>query len=282
MKNLRNNMAGIRSGGRQGGFSILEVLIALLIASIVISVAFELYLTQHNQLLVQEDVSEIQGNARAAAELLAQEIRNTGFLLPPVVTTMEATDSNPDTLVIKYATPALAGVVLCNDMSSGTDNIQCMGNPLTGLAIGDWVYIYDPDADTGEVFTVTDINNASQTIFHALNPLVRSYPAGSQLFKVKRDRFYIDRSDRAHPNLMIQKIGEAPEVYAENIEHLDFVYYMEDGTSTSMYTNPADVRMIEINVRAKSFRPDLNSPNGEIRKRDFSLKVKLRNFGLSS
>jgi hypothetical protein len=80
---------------------------------------------------------------------------------------------------------------------------------------------------------------------------------------------------------MIQRLGEAPEVFAENIESLDFEYFLEDGTSTSVMANPSLVRMIGIHIVAKSFRPDLNTPNGEQRTRDFTLKVKLRNFGLS-
>ena len=70
-------------------------------------------------------------------------------------------------------------------------------------------------------------------------------------------------------------------MFAENIEALDFEYYLADGTVTNVLTNPALVRMIGINVTAKSLRPELNSPNHEYRTRSYSLKVKLRNFGLS-
>jgi hypothetical protein len=260
----------------------VEILVALIMAAIVISVAFELYLTQHNQLLVQEDVSEIQGNARAAAELLAQEIRKTGFLLPATaVTTIEAADSNPDTLIIKYATAELVGVVLDQPVLSGVDNLVCAGNPINGLEPGDWVFIYDAAADSGEAFIATAIDYSTNTIYHNLNPLIRTYPSGSALYAIERDKFYINHTDAAHPNLMIERLGQAPQVYAENIEHLDFEYYLEDGTMTQMFANPFNVRMIGINVRAKSFRPELNSPDNQYRKRDFSLKVKLRNFGLS-
>ncbi|UCC80922.1 MAG: prepilin-type N-terminal cleavage/methylation domain-containing protein [Candidatus Zixiibacteriota bacterium] len=281
MKKLIEKIAKNNLGNGDSGFTMVEILIALIVASVVISVAFELYITQHNQLLVQEDVSEIQGNARAAAELLAEEIRKTGFLLPGIVTSMEAANSNPDTLVIKYATPKLAGVYLDQPMVTGSDVLRCTGNPLNELVAGDWVFIYDEAADTGEAFVVTDVNYQYSAIYHDLNPLGRAYPAGSALYAIARNKFYVDYSNHANPNLMIERLGQSPEIYAENIEHLDFEYYLEDGTSTTMYANPFDVRMIGINVRAKSLRPELNSPNGDYRKRDFSLKVKLRNFGLS-
>jgi len=80
---------------------------------------------------------------------------------------------------------------------------------------------------------------------------------------------------------MTKRFGNTPELFAENIEALDFEYYLADGTVTNVLANPSLVRMIGINVTAKSLRPELNSPNHQYRTRSYSLKVKLRNFGLS-
>jgi type II secretory pathway pseudopilin PulG len=280
MRNLMKLKAEIRARSGAFGFTMVEILVALIAAAIVISAAFQLYLTQHNQLLVQEDVSEIQANARAAAEMLAEEIRNTGYRLPGIVTTMEAANSNPDTLVIKYATSKLEGVFLADDMSAGYDNLRCTGNPIDQLAPGDWVYVYDQDADTGEAFIATDIDYSTSTIYHGLGTLFRAYPAGSALYSIARDKFYIDRSNQGNPDLMIQRLGQSPAVFAENIETLNFEYFLDDGTSSDVLTDFSRVRMIGITVVARSFRPELNSQNGE-RTRDFTLKVKLRNFGLA-
>jgi Tfp pilus assembly protein PilW len=111
-------------GSKSSGFTVVEILISLFVAGVVVSAAFQLYIAQHNQLLVQEDVSEIQANARAAAELLAEEIRKTGYLLPAIVTHMEAINSDPDTLTIKYAKPMMAGVVLEQDMADEYDKLD--------------------------------------------------------------------------------------------------------------------------------------------------------------
>jgi len=281
MRNLLKQKERFGPSSRASGFTIIEILISLFMASVVIAAAFELFIAQHNQLLVQEDVSEIQANARSAAELLAEEIRKTGYLLPSIVTYMEAANSDPDTLTIKYARPMMAGVILEENMLDESDALNCNGNSLDGLVAGDCVYVYDEAADSGEAFVVTDIDHNTNTVAHDLGPLGRTYPVGSRLFAVERCKFYIDRTDREHPNLMMERIGHTPEVFAENIESLDFEYYLEDGTSTGLMVNPGQVRMIGIHVVAKSFRPDLNSRNGEYRKRDFTLKVKLRNFGLS-
>jgi type II secretory pathway pseudopilin PulG len=281
MINLLNFNKRKIPGSKSSGFTVVEILISLFVAAVVVSVAFELYIAQHNQLLVQEDVSEIQANARAAAELLAEEIRKTGYQLPAIITHMEAVNSDPDTLTIKYAKPMLAGAVLEQNMSDEYDNLDCFGTCLEGLEPGEWVYIYDETSDSGDAFIATEIDYEASVMAHQLAPLNRAYPVGSKLFAVERCKFYIAHSNRNQPNLMIQRLGAAPEVFAENIESLDFEYYLDDGTSTSVLANPSRVRMIGIHVVAKSFRPDLNSPHGEQRKRDFTLKVKLRNFGLS-
>jgi len=282
MRNLLKRRKRADTSNRESGVTIIEVLIGLFMASIVIAAAFELFLTQHNQLLVQEDVSEIQSNARVAAEMLAEEIRKTGYLLPSSVTCIEATDTNPDTLTIRYATPEMAGVVLDQDMDEGLGELRCGGNPITGVAPGDWLYIYDRAGGVGEAFMITGIDFEANTIWHDHNPLSRPYPAGSELLAVEKYSFFIGGStNRASQNLMTRRFGNTPELFAENIEALDFEYYLADGTVTNVLTNPSLVRMIGINVTAKSLRPELNSPDHQYRTRSYSLKVKLRNFGLS-
>lgn len=262
------------------GITVVELLIAIFMASIVLSAAFGLYITQHNQYLVQEDVSDIQGNARSAAELLAGEIRKTGYLLPSIVTPLVTTNSNPDTITIKYATSKLAGAMLSQPMISETDALVCVGNDLSQLSPGDWVYIFDSAANLGEAFIVSDVDNIAMTIAHNLWPLTRTYPQGSRLFTVMGDKFYIDLSDSSHPNLMVQHLGQPAEVYAENIEDLDFLYYYADGSELNQLTNPDSLRMIGIDVTAKSGMENLNRVNGQYRTRNHFLKVKLRNFGL--
>jgi prepilin-type N-terminal cleavage/methylation domain-containing protein len=272
-------------GAQKGdsGFTILEILIALIAAAIIISAALQLYITQHNQLLVQDDVSEIQANARAAAELLAEEIRKTGYRLPGIVTSMEASNSDPDTLIIKYATPKLGNVYLAEDMVTGSYYIRCTGDAINELEPGDWVFIYDEAVDSGEAFIAREIDYEANIIYRGvMGEGGRAYPAGCPLYSIARDKFFISRSnDGGNPNLMIHRLGQHPLVFAENIETLDFEYHLDDGTITNQLTDPNLVRMISINVVARSFRPDQNNEDGHYRTRDFTLKVKLRNFGLS-
>lgn len=261
------------------GVSIVELLIAMFMATILLSSALGLYMTQHNHLLVQEDVSDIQGNVRATAKLLADEIRKTGYLLPSIVTQLEIKDTDPDTIIIRYATSKISGTFLDQDMSSEYGDLVCTGNDLRELSPGDWLYIYNRIADQGEAFVVSGIDYSNRTIEHHSRPLERIYPRGSQLNTVVRNKFYINLADSSNLNLMIERLGQQPEIYAENIEGLDFTYHLDDGTVSNQLTNIDNVRMIGIDVTSKSQRPELNDTDRQNRSRNLTLKVKLRNFG---
>mgnify|MGYP001768191680 CR=1 FL=1 len=65
-----------------GGTSMLEILIALVIMGVVTASIFNLYLTQHKNYLIQEDVTNVQQNARASIDELGRQAEQLGALLP--------------------------------------------------------------------------------------------------------------------------------------------------------------------------------------------------------
>lgn len=61
------------------GMSLLEMLIATIISAIVIAAALDFYVTQHKTWLTQNDVAEVQQNARVCLEEIAREMRMAGY-----------------------------------------------------------------------------------------------------------------------------------------------------------------------------------------------------------
>lgn len=61
------------------GMTIVEILIATLLAFIVSSAALQFYAAQHNQWLAQTDISDMQQNARASVDELTRNIRSAGY-----------------------------------------------------------------------------------------------------------------------------------------------------------------------------------------------------------
>jgi type IV pilus assembly protein PilW len=61
------------------GFTLVELLIAMLVGGIVMAAVMTSFQSQHNTYLAQDQVVEMQQNARVAMDLLVRDIRSAGF-----------------------------------------------------------------------------------------------------------------------------------------------------------------------------------------------------------
>ncbi len=71
MSNLQKN--------EEGGFTVVELLVAAVISLIILGVAFSMFDVQRKTFSVQEQLSEMQQNVRAAMDMMVREIRMTGY-----------------------------------------------------------------------------------------------------------------------------------------------------------------------------------------------------------
>lgn len=62
---------------RDRGFTLLEMVFAITIMAIVVVAVYTVFISQQQAMLVQDEVNEMQGNARAALELMANDLRQT-------------------------------------------------------------------------------------------------------------------------------------------------------------------------------------------------------------
>ena len=265
----------------QHGFTLIELLIGLLAAAAITYATLSLYVTQHKQLLIQDEISDLQGSIRASSEMLATAIRKAGYNIRGSLTAIETDDTNPDSITITFDSGALRGVVLESDMSSVTEALDCSGHDLTKLEAGNWAYIFDPDSSSGEFFLVSDVDQMSGLIGHSTMALARNYPAGSDISKINRIKFFLSpNDDSTRTDLMIQVYGSQPVIFAENIIDLNFRYFLESGAIVTQTNTPGQIRMVEIDILGRTASPDPDFEN-EYRTRNFTLRVKVRNLGIS-
>jgi len=66
--------------GAEGGFTLIEMMISILIMLIIVAGVLLSFLGQRSTNLNQENVAEVQGNLRAGMALLKRDIRNAGYL----------------------------------------------------------------------------------------------------------------------------------------------------------------------------------------------------------
>jgi len=274
MSAMKQNKSVIR---RIAGFTIIEILIAVLLAGLITSAAMALYLTQRKQLFVQEEVSDMQASIRAAMAELSTRIRMAGYNVPDGIQAISASNTNPDTITLVYDSDLLQGVQIEHAMPQPSAELRCDGHNLDGLNEGDWAFIYDPNTKTGEFFLVTQVQY-SDHIQHNTMPLSKAYPAGSKVMKLNRFKYFIDRTDANHPNLMVQFDFSAPVVYAENITNLDFRYILSSGAMVDVPPDAYMIREVSTTVQARNNKPDQDSAS-PYRTRSLNARVKVRNLG---
>lgn len=61
------------------GYTLIELLIALIITGIIATAGFEFYLKMHNSTLAQEEISDMQQSSRASLERISKSLRMAGF-----------------------------------------------------------------------------------------------------------------------------------------------------------------------------------------------------------
>lgn len=261
------------------GFTLVELLIALLITGVMASAGYGIYLSQHEGWIIQEQISNMQQNARIAMHELETRIRMAGYGLPGGIQPIYAANTNPDTITIVFQNQFGCKATIEHSMPQLSSELRCDGHDVSCFEEGTWAYIYDLFSDTGEFFYITHVQVATSHIQHNTAPLSRRYPQCSIVMMVDFYKFYVDTTDSNHPNLMVQGVGEPPTVYAEDMEDLQFQYGLANGVFVEVPPAASAVREVLITLTARTARKDLQFA-GEYRRRTLTSNVKVRNLGL--
>ncbi len=261
------------------GFTLLELLIALVMTGVLVSAGYGVYMNQHEGWIIQEQITTMQQNARVGMHELETKIRMAGYHLPGGFEPIYAKNTNPDTITVLFQNEFNCQAPLEHSMPTPSSELRCDGHDVTCFHENTWAYIYDPSADTGEFFYITQVQVSSSNIQHNTTDLSRCYPQGSIITYLDMFKFYIDKSDTNHPNLMEQAVGQTPVVYAENIEDLQFRYSLASGVFVDVPPAASVVREVLISLTARTDRKDLQF-TGQYRRRSLTSDVKVRNLGL--
>ena len=268
---------GARTGER--GTSILEVLIALIITGLITTAILKLYVTQHRNYIVQDDITEIQQSARASIDELTRQIRMAGNMLPVGLDPIKAANTNPDTITITYRLDG-CDTYLSDPMPLPSAELKC-GSDISCFEDSQWVYIFHPDSGGGEWFVLTEVQAAARHLQHNTMDLSRAYTADAIILTMKQIKFYVDNTtDPEHPTLMISIPGESPHVFAENISDLQFRYRLKNGVVVDVPVLTSDIREVIISVTGQSRYPDSESDDNARRTRTYTSSVNLRNLGV--
>jgi type II secretory pathway pseudopilin PulG len=199
------------------GITLLELLVASVIAMICTGAALEVYVSQQKGWLAQENISDMQQNGRASIDELVFHIRQAGYSLPGDLEPISGANSNPDTISLVYLKEPVCDATLTEPMPKPSSELKSEPYTIDCFQTDTWAYIYDPSTDYGEFFFITWVQNASGHIQHNLADLSIAYPAGSVIYMIEVVTFYVDNTtDPNHPKLMLARVDGIPHIYADS------------------------------------------------------------------
>jgi|GEM_PF-349900 len=129
---------------KDAGFTLLELMVALVVSSIVLVGAFDFFSSMEKSYTVQEQISETQQNARVSHELMTRELRMAGYGVnsgeiiteadDDAVTFKGDIDDNGAVETVRYALDAV-GLQLTREVDGGGAQPVAENIPNTGLVL---------------------------------------------------------------------------------------------------------------------------------------------------
>lgn len=261
----------------RAGFTILEVLIAMAVMGVLTTSIFKLYISQHQNYLIQDDISTIQQNGRAVIDIIARSTRMAGFGTPDAMDALTAYDTNPDTIMLNYRVNG-CDVFLESSMPMKSSELKIVGD-VSCFKEGEWAYIFSPDSGGGEWFEITNVQLEPAHLQHNNGEFTRTYVKDAIVLSMNQVKFFIDNTtDPDHPSLMIQLPFQDPQQFAENVIDLQFKYRMRSGKIVDKPILIDNIREVIIAVTSRSNLPDLENPDGPYRTRTYTTSVNVRNI----
>jgi prepilin-type N-terminal cleavage/methylation domain-containing protein len=250
------------------GFSLIEVMAAIVILGIAMTAVFSTFLFQQQSYTTQVRVAEMQQNLRDAVETISRDIRMCTYGIPSNVNIVDNeitsrylthvnSTSGPDEIYILYRNDGDAAYPSFDNVTASATTVTLNGtaSSTAGFAAGDRVLVYN--ATNADLRTVSGASTTSLTL---QNSLAAAY-SGATLARVRYARYFVDRTtDPAHPTLMLDKRnGQPPQPLADDIEDLQFQYSMDtnaDGAlevvDNNVVGNASFVRQVLVHLLARS------------------------------
>jgi type IV pilus assembly protein PilW len=242
----------------QSGFSLVELMVAVVIGLVLTSGIVEIYLSTKSGYNMQDGLSRLQENARFAFDFLSRDLRmagesggcrNLSEIEPNVIAENYTVDfgegnyiqgydsgsgwSNPtsltrvgnsDVLVVRRA--AVADTQLTGNMTAVNANIQITNNPLAFKA-GEILII--SDCETADVFAASGVSTGNITIAHASNVntanfLSKAYDQTARLMRFEQTTYFLANNPDGNPSLYkVDLYGNANEIVT-GIEDMQVEY----------------------------------------------------------
>lgn len=234
-------MKSIRYCTKQGGLTLIELMIALLIGIFLLAGVLQIFLSAKQSYRVGEGVSRLQENARFALELLTRDVRMSGFQgcasLKTIAPSLIAQPQNPNPNPVLTA-PTLSVAITGNNNIANNWNSNACGVSNGCIAGTDAITIQFGDTCdgtlTGNMGTVNaniQINAANTCDLNQYDPILISDCSSADLFIANNPSSGSIKQTIAHAsnqnssNNLSKAYGSDAEIYLFR----SFTYFIRTG-----------------------------------------------------
>lgn len=213
---------------RWRGFTLLELMLALLIGTVLLGVLMQIFITSQKIFTIQQDLIALQNDANILQNVLQSEIRLAGYIGCSRLTA----DFPVASSVVRTITSATkimgtkSDITILHANYFHTELIYPMSD-LTTLAVQS-ANNYKPenililtDCKSADLFQVSQVSNQ---VIKALMPLSRSYEARAQLSRFEVNHFYLIKNNHSTADLIVENIQGEKSHLLSNITKLNFEY----------------------------------------------------------
>ena len=244
------------------GFTIMELIVAMTISSILAVLVFQFMAAQATRFNEKRQESEMQQELRWAMSFLYDHVRLAGNGVPPTcgwaaIEAVDGASGDPDSLTILGAFKSINVTITQQWGNAGAqeklDNTEEIETGVLGVI---------SDGTFSEIFMIT--SKTDSHVWHDTHPpwnddkkLDHRYAAGSTIQIISYYSFFVDTDDEGRSNLMLKHQAYDPQILMGDVDDFQVRFKMKDN-SWKNEPDPDeiyDIRVIEISLRAKSPEP---------------------------
>ncbi len=246
----------------QNGFSIVEVLIAVSILSLVLAGLYNLFNSQVRSFEAQRDVSITQRDIRASLSLLERDIRMAGLGVPrgnnPVAALQDGIAGDPaapDSISTNFSPGPISYLTSSIVASPGTDNLIWVAS-VTDFRVGDPINIINNDDNSLiGAYIVNAVDTVNGQLSLNADPSAAGIDVGDFVARdFKTIAYSVALNAGTGRRELIRNDGTVQSVIIDGVVDLQLSYILDDGSELSAPADLSDIRLVRIDITAQTIK----------------------------